>query len=153
MISRKSKYGLIAVLHLARYHGRGARLISEIAQAENLPRKFLEAILLELRNAGFLDSKKGRGGGYVLARAPEDLRVGDMIRVLDGPLAPLRCASASSPVLCTDCKDPQVCSVRALMMDTRDAISEVLDKTTVADLVARADRMSLRGAKALSFEI
>jgi Rrf2 family protein len=152
MISRKTKYGLIAVLHLARHYGRGARLIGEIAEAENLPRKFLEAILLELRNAGFLDSKKGRGGGYVLARPPEELRIGDMIRVLDGPLAPLRCASVTAPVLCEDCPDPHHCSVRALMMDTRDAISSVLDNTTLAQLLERSGRLD-NDQKALAFEI
>lgn len=153
MISRKSKYGLIAVLHLARYYQRGPRLIVEIAEEENLPRKFLEAILLELRNSGFLDSKKGRGGGYILARAPEKICVGEMIRVLDGPLAPLRCASVSSPVLCTDCKDPHVCCIRALMMDTRDAIASVLDNTTLAQLIERAVQFGLSKPEVLSFEI
>ncbi|MBI1289751.1 Rrf2 family transcriptional regulator [bacterium] len=139
MLSRKAKYALTAMLHLARHHRRGPRLISEIAEAEALPKKFLELILLELKNAGYLDSKKGRGGGYVLAMDPEKIPVGGIVRTIDGPLAPLRCASLTAPVMCDDCPDPATCGIRLVMKDARDAISDVLDGTTLQDVLDRTD--------------
>ena len=134
MLSSKAKYGLKAMVHLARKSGQGAVLIADIAEQENIPKKFLDAILLELKNRGFLSSKKGKGGGYVLARDPEQITVGDIVRVLDGPLAPVPCVSRRSYRRCDDCRDEFTCAVRAVMGEVRDAIAGILDNTTLADM-------------------
>ena len=112
MLTKKAKYGLKAMVHLAELPTGEGVSIGDIAEANALPRKFLEAILLDLRNAGFVRSRKGRGGGYTLARSPETIRVGDVIRALDGPLAPIPCASRTSYVACDDCTDLEACTVR-----------------------------------------
>lgn len=141
MLSRKAKYALIAVLHLARHYGEGPLLIGEIAEAEGLPKKFLELILLELKNAGYLDSKKGKGGGYILARTPDAISVGAIVRTIDGPLAPFRCASQTAPLPCEECKSPETCGIRLVMKDARDAISGVLDNESLAQVIKRTDEI------------
>ena len=93
MLTKKGKYGLKAMVHLAGYPPGEPSLVTDIATANSIPKKFLDTILGELRNAGFVNSKKGKGGGYTLARSAQDIRVGHIIRVLDGPLAPIQCAS------------------------------------------------------------
>src|SRR5205809_7495432 len=95
MLSMKAKYGLRALLSLARQENQGPVLISELAEKESIPKKFLELILLDLKNHGILQSKKGKGGGYSLSRRPEAIKLGRVIRVLDGPLAPLQIGRAS----------------------------------------------------------
>ncbi len=107
----------------------------EIATANHIPKKFLDAILLELRNAGMLRSKKGPGGGYALAKTPREIRIGHIIRVLDGPLAPLSSASKSAYVACDDCEDLATCSVRITMSKVRDAMSDILDGMSLHDMV------------------
>lgn len=141
MLSRKAKYALIASIHLAEHYERGPRLIAEIAEAELLPKKFLEMILLELKNGGLLDSKKGKGGGYQLAKPPENVMVGTIVRIIDGPLAPMRCASVTAPKMCDDCKDPQTCGIRSIMKDARDAIAGVLDRVSLAEVIRRRESM------------
>jgi len=133
MLSNKAKYGLKAMLHLA-CAGEKVVLGHEIAEGQNLPKKFLDAILLELKNTGYLHSKKGKGGGYTLAKTPSMILVGDIVRVLDGPLAPLPCASRRAYRPCVDCTDVQTCAIRHLMVEVRDAIAGVMDSTTLADL-------------------
>jgi Rrf2 family protein len=96
MLTNKGKYGLKALIHLAGLNPGQLALVSDIAAANEIPKKFLDAILGELRNAGFVHSKKGKGGGYTLARPAKEIRVGHVIRVLDGPLAPVPCASRTS---------------------------------------------------------
>jgi len=105
MLAQKSKYALRALLVLAKEYGQGPVLISDIAHREALPQKFLELILLELRNHGILGSKKGKGGGYFLARRPELVHLGEVLRVLEGPLAPLPCVSKTAYVRCAECRD------------------------------------------------
>jgi len=100
---------------------------------------FLDAILGDLRNAGFVFSKKGPGGGYMLARAPTDITVGHVIRTIDGPLAPIACASQTAYQPCRDCKSVKACTVRLMMSKVRDAMSEVLDRLTIADMAAMGD--------------
>jgi Rrf2 family protein len=138
MLSSKAKYGLKAMVHLARREGEGAVVIQEIADAETIPKKFLDAILLELKNDGFLSSKKGKGGGYVLARPAASIMVGDIVRVLDGPLAPVPCVSRLSYRRCNDCRDEAACAVRAVMGEVRDAIAAILDNCTLADMASEA---------------
>lgn len=147
MLSRKAKYALIAIQHLAQYYDRGPRLIGEIAEAEKLPKKFLELILLELKNAGMLDSKKGKGGGYVLAKSPDDISVAEVIRTIDGPLAPMRCASVTAPMPCEECLDPETCGIRSAMREARDAIAEVLERVTVGEVCRRQEEMQRRRDK------
>jgi Rrf2 family protein len=144
MLTKKGKYGLKAAVHLAGLPPGQSALIAHIAETNNIPKKFLDAILAELRNAGFLRSKKGKGGGYMLARPSDSIMVGDIIRVLDGPLAPFPCASRTAYVACDDC-DIEQCSVRLIMSKVREATAGVLDRQTLADMRAQ----SLERAKSL----
>ena len=114
--------------------------MTDIATTNAIPKKFLDTILGELRNAGLVNSKKGKGGGYTLARSAQDIRVGHIIRILDGPLAPIQCASKTSYRRCEDCKDETCCGVRLIMLEARDAIAAVLDNRTLADMRAFATR-------------
>jgi len=134
MLTKKGKYGLKAMLHLAERAPGEPSLVSEIANSNNIPKKFLDTILGELRNAGFVNSKKGKGGGYTLARPAQDIRIGHVIRVLDGPLAPIQCASRTAYRRCDDCADEKRCGVRLIMLEAREAISAVLDNRTIADM-------------------
>ena len=137
MLTNKAKYGLKALLHLAELPPAGTAFVADIAAANNIPKKFLDAILVELRNAGFVRSKKGPNGGYSLARPATQIVVGDAIRVLDGALAPIACASRHFWRPCEDCGDDETCRVRLIMLDVRNAISGILDNTTLAALAAR----------------
>lgn len=134
MLTKKGKYGLKAVVHLARLTPGTSALVADIAESNNIPKKFLDAILGELRNAGFLHSKKGKGGGYMLARPPETIIVGDIVRVLDGPLAPLPCASKTAYRPCEDCPNEDVCAVRLMMLEVRESIARVLDRRNLAEM-------------------
>ncbi|MBV8566247.1 MAG: Rrf2 family transcriptional regulator [Methylobacteriaceae bacterium] len=139
MLTNKGKYGLKAMVHLAGLEPGRPALVSDIALQNGLPKKFLDTILGELRNAGFVQSKKGRGGGYVLARPAHQIRVGHVIRALDGPLAPFPCASRTSYRRCNDCADEERCAVRLMMLEVRSAISSVLDNRSLADMRGMAE--------------
>ena len=139
MLSSRAKYGLKAMVHLARREGEGTILIADIAQTENIPRKFLDAILLDLKVRGFLVSKKGKGGGYALGKAARTITVGDLVRALDGPLAPVQCVSLTAYRRCIDCADEAGCAVRAVMQDVRDAIAQILDNTNLAQMSVRRE--------------
>ncbi|MFD1332783.1 RrF2 family transcriptional regulator [Methylopila musalis] len=134
MLTKKAKYGLKAMVDLARLEPGRSTFVADVAERNAIPKKFLDAILGELRNAGMLSSKKGKAGGYQLAKAPEDILIGSIVRALDGPLAPINCASRSAYIPCDDCDDVETCRIRLMMLDVRDAISEVLDKRTLAEL-------------------
>lgn len=134
MLTNKGKYGLKAMTHLAGMPMGQPALVADIAAVNSIPKKFLDAILGELRTAGFVHSKKGRGGGYVLARAPETIRVGDIVRALDGMLAPIGCASRAFYRRCDDCAPDRPCSVQIVMAQARDAIASVLDARTLAEM-------------------
>jgi Rrf2 family protein len=152
MLSRRAKYALKGLMVLTREYGQGPTLISDIAQREEIPRKFLEAILRELNNAGILQSKKGKGGGYALRRPPWQISIGHVIRVLDGPLAPLPCASKSGYVRCRECGDERTCAIRMVMKQVRDATAQILDSTTLADMHKRAGSAQI-GKEAINFSI
>jgi Rrf2 family protein len=134
VLSRKSKYGLKALLMLAQTKGRGPVLVSELAERDAIPKKFLEAILLDLKRHGLVQSKKGRGGGYFLRRGPTEITFGDVIRVLEGPLALVPCVSHTAYMKCTECVDERTCGVRLAMQGVRDATARILDHTTLADI-------------------
>ncbi len=133
MISKKTKYGLKALSHIARQEGKMVS-IARIAQSENIPHKFLESILLQLRKSGFLGSKKGQGGGYYLLKDPSDIRMVDIMRVLEGPIAPVACVSLYYYEKCDDCPEESTCSINRFMIRVRDANLGVFRNTTLADL-------------------
>ena len=142
MLTKKGKYGLKALSALSRQPDGHLMGVAELAEANAIPKKFLDAILAELRNAGFVRSKKGKLGGYALARPAGEIMIGHVVRVLDGPLAPIPCASRTRYVPCDDC-NVEACQVRHLMLDVRNAIAEVLDKTSLSQLA------TMSGAEAL----
>lgn len=133
MLTKKGKYGLKALSALAELAPDQLAFVGGIAEANNIPKKFLDAILGELRNAGFVQSRKGKAGGYRLARPAEEIMIGHIVRVLDGPLAPIPCASKTRYQPCADC-DVATCNIRHLMLDVRNAIADILDNTTLAQL-------------------
>ena len=131
MLTNKGKYGLKALVHLAGLPSGQTAQSVEIATANNIPKKFLDAILGELRVAGIVRTKKGKGGGYRLAREPAKISIGAAVRVLDGPLAPIGCASRKSYRPCADCQSIEACAVRLLMLEVRDVSAQVLDNTSL----------------------
>jgi Rrf2 family protein len=139
MLTAKGKYSLKALGYLARLPPGVTTQASDIAGANNIPKKFLDAILGELRHAGIVHSRKGPGGGYRLAREPSAIKIGHVIRTIDGPLAPIACASRTAYRPCRDCRDVKGCSVRLLMTKVRDSMSEVLDRVSVADMIAMGE--------------
>ena len=139
MLTNKGKYGLKAMVHLAGLPQGQPALAADIAETNSIPKKFLDAILGELRTAGFVHSKKGRGGGYVLARPPSEIMVGSIIRALDGPLAPIGCASVTFFRRCEDCAPDRPCAVRLVMSEVREAIAAVLDSRTLAQMRREAE--------------
>jgi Rrf2 family protein len=142
MLSMKAKYGLRAAMALAREYGRGPVLIAAMAKQEQIPQKFLEMILLELKKKGLLQSKKGKGGGYLLNRSPGAISLGEVVRILDGPIALLPCVSHMAYRRCDECIDEMSCSIRTVMKEVRDRTAEILDGTTLEDLVLRSDQMT-----------
>jgi Rrf2 family protein len=138
MLSNKAKYGLKAMMHLA--GAQGVSLAADIAAENRIPRKFLDAILLELTKAGILSSKKGKGGGYMLARPADAVTAGQIIRILDGPLAPIACASRTAYRPCLDCPDVDACAIREVMLDVRDAMALILDRTSIAMMRTRGKK-------------
>ena len=138
MISKKTKYGLHALINLSQNYNKGTILIADLARQENIPKKFLELILLELKNQGILESKKGKGGGYQLARHPREIKLGQVIRILDGPLAPVSCVSQTAYKRCRECKDEAGCGIRIIMKDVRDAMANILDETSLEDVVSKS---------------
>jgi Rrf2 family protein len=138
-ISKRTQYGLKAMLALGRRYGEGPVLISTLAKEESIPIKFLELILLDLKGHGLLESKKGKGGGYCLSRPPSTVTMGSLIRIMEGPLAALPCASETAFRPCDDCTDMESCGTRIIMRQVRDATADILDRTTMADLLRRVD--------------
>lgn len=128
----KAKYALRALCALAQGHPQRLQA-RRIAVETRVPEKFLEAILVDLRKAGFVASTRGTVGGHALARPATDIMIGDVIRAIDGPLAPIRCASVTAYQPCAECPDPERCALRYLMADVRDAMSGVLDRRSLAE--------------------
>ncbi len=135
-LSTKGEYASRAMLELSRKYGDGPLHSREISEAQEIPQRFLEQILLLLKRAGYLKSRKGQKGGYVLAKPPGAINVAEVIRVMDGPLAPIDCVSVMAHVACPM---EGTCGLRWLWKDVRDAVAEILEKTTFADLVKKND--------------
>jgi Rrf2 family protein len=137
-VSKRGQYGMRALCHLAETHGSGVVQIREIARKEVIPAKFLEGILLELKHAGIVRSRRGIDGGYELAREPREVMLGQVMRVLDGPLAPLGSAAELKELMATD---PRQAGFYSVLMDVRDAAATILDKTSLADVVSRNSKL------------
>lgn len=135
-LSQKCKYALRALYALTDEYGKGPVLIATLSKRDQIPKKFLEVILWELKQRGVVESKKGKGGGYQLAMPPGKVTIGNVVRYIDGPLAPLPCASETAYRKCDECIDEQKCGTRMVMRQVRDAISSILDNTTLADVCA-----------------
>ncbi|GAB3778618.1 Rrf2 family transcriptional regulator [Spirosoma horti] len=131
MISKKAKYAFKALKVLTEEYGRGPILIAHISAKENIPQKFLEAILLDLRNHGLLQSQKGKGGGYMLRLDPQQVNLAQVLRIIDGPIAPTPCVSKHFYVRCDDCSDEETCVIRPLMVQVRDANLAVYEQVTL----------------------
>jgi Rrf2 family protein len=145
MLSKRAKYAIKALLALAEHGSDEPMRIADLARKEHIPPKFLELILLVLKNHGILQSRKGKGGGYLLGRDPKDIYLGQIVRMFDGPLAPVPCASETAYVPCADCPNEAVCGVHLAMKAVRDATARVLDGTSLASLrgqVARASALT-----------
>jgi Rrf2 family protein len=138
-LSKKTQYSLRALYALTRAYGKGPLIIANMAAREAIPKKFLEQILLKLKERGVVDSKPGKGGGYTLARSPEKVTIGELIRLIEGPLAPLPCASETAYRKCGECEDDRFCGTRLVMRDVRNAVAAILDQTTLADVCRRVD--------------
>ncbi len=136
MISKKAKYALKALKVLAeKYALKHPILIADIAEQQAIPKKFLESILLELRNNGILHSQKGKGGGYQLRMAPESISLAKIIRIVDGPISPMLCVSLHFYGKCDDCADEETCKIRPIMEKVRDANLQVYENATLKDLM------------------
>lgn len=134
MLSKKTQYALRAVSYLAARYSMAPVQIIEIAENKNIPLKFLEIILLELKNAGILESKKGRGGGYLLKERPEKTSLAKIIRIVNGPIAMLPCVSLYFYEKCADCNE-DACAINRTFIEARDAVLKVLEKRTVKDIL------------------
>ena len=152
MLSQRCRYALKALINLARAGG-APRGVSLIAAEENIPRKFLEAIMSDLRRSGLVESTRGKSGGYKLICSPGRLTIGQIIRAVDGPIAPTRCVSASAYAKCDDCPDEMMCAIRPLMQEVREAISRAVDLKTLEALARETDGRSLARVQAGDFAI
>jgi len=141
VLSSRGKYATRALLDLSFRYGEGPVQVHDIAERQQIPVKYLEQILLSLKRFGFVQSRKGPGGGYFLAKAPEVLTLGEVVRAMDGPLAPISCVSVSGYMEC-GCPEPERCGLRVIWKQARDAVAAILDGTTFADI--RAQHQALR---------
>lgn len=149
----KTRYALKALVILAESAPGQPVLVGEIAEREAIPVKFLQAILRELRQHGILAAQRGRGGGYSLRLAPQDVTLADVIRALEGPLAPVPCLSRTAYQPCEDCKSEKECGVRLVLRDLYEATASVLEATTVSDLVRRTRQAGEGGTPVASYSI
>lgn len=154
-LSKKGEYALRAMIDLALQHDAGHERVSiiDVAARQNIPLKFLEQILLSLKRAGFLGSKRGVGGGYFLLRSPFHITLGEIVRTIDGPLAPLACASRTAYRRCADCADEHRCGVRSIMLDVRNAIANILDRITLEEACGRTRQLAAERSRSFDFSI
>ena len=135
MISQKAKYALRALVALAKAEPGAPLFISEIAEKQRIPKKFLEQILLDLKHHGIVTSRRGKAGGYLLLRPADTITFGEVLRIIDGPIAPLPCLSKRAYRRCDDCLSEGACEVRRVFARVATATREVLDNTSIADAV------------------
>jgi Rrf2 family protein len=137
MLSKKAKYAINALVYLTKHQEEGPIAISQIAEAQNIPRKFLEAILLDLRHAGILISRKGKNGGYRLNKAPEKIHMAEVMRLFDGAIALLPCVTYMFYERCDECIDEETCGIREVFTEIRNETVEKLKAATLADIIKR----------------
>ena len=147
MLSKKTKYALNALVYLAKEYEKGPVLISQIAESENIPQKFLEAILLDLKNAGILRSKKGRGGGYSLLKKPEKVNIAEVMRLFDGPIALLPCVTYKFYERCEECEDEATCGIRNVFLEVRNETVRKLKSATLASIMERENKLEQKVKK------
>ncbi|MBI3801956.1 MAG: Rrf2 family transcriptional regulator [Deltaproteobacteria bacterium] len=153
-LSKKSAYALKALACLGSPDTPPLISIQELARRENIPKKFLEQVLLALNKAGLVQSNRGKAGGYALRGAPAGITLGDIVRAVDGPLSPLPCANPLAPVKCADCASLEHCWLRILMTEVGAAVNTALDQTTLADICRRAEQSKRsRHVRAPMYEI
>ncbi len=153
-LSKRGEYALRALIDfgIAYELGRPLLKISELVKKERLPVKFLEQILTQLRGAGYIETKRGKAGGYALAKSPHEIRLGQVIRLIDGPLAPISCVSVTAYERCT-CPDEDHCGLRMLMLDVRNAIARILDRYVLGDVVEITLRKMRRDGVTIPFMV
>lgn len=144
MISKKTKYAINALVYLTKRKEEGPILISEIADSEKIPRKFLEAILLDLKKAGILSSKKGKGGGYYLLKDSDEVNMADIMRLFDGPIALLPCVAYKYYERCEECKDEETCGIRSVFFEVRNKTVEMLKDATLKEIVGREEEIQIK---------
>ncbi len=148
MLSKKAKYALNALVYLARKHNKGETdpiQIANIAADERIPQKFLEAILLELRKAGILSSKKGKGGGYYLHQHPDDINIAEVMRLMDGPIALLPCVTYKYYERCEECKTEAYCGIRDVFLEVRNQTVGMLKEATLSSIIQRSSELKDAG--------
>ena len=147
--SKKSEYGLRAMIELTQEYGQGMVQRKMLAERQNIPLGFLEMILLSLKNAGLIGSRRGMNGGVFLIKAPKEITLGQIIRILDGPLAPIACVSQTAYQKCMDCPhaDSAICPIQGVMLDVRNAIASVLDNYSLKDFVYAQRGSQLKGKR------
>ncbi len=145
--SKKSEYGLRAMIELTAQYQQGMVQRKVLAERQKIPLGFLEIILLSLKNAGFIGSRRGVNGGVFLIRSPKDITLGQIIRILDGPLAPIACVSQTAYQKCMDCPyaETATCPIQGVMLDVRNAIASLLDHYSLADFVKTQRKPPLKG--------
>jgi Rrf2 family protein len=141
MLSKKTQYAIKALVILGKNYGKEPMQILRIAQEDKIPKKFLEQILLELRNAGLLVSKKGAGGGYSLNKDPNEIFLTQVLRITGGPIALLPCVSLNFYQRCEECIDEKTCGIRDVFTDVRNASLKILSETSIADVIARENTL------------
>ncbi|CAM3755909.1 Rrf2 family transcriptional regulator [Mucilaginibacter galii] len=142
MLSKKTKYAIKALIVLGKNKDNPPMQIAQIAELEKIPKKFLEVILLELRKAGFLYSKKGAGGGYAINKDPKEIFLVSILRITDGPIAMVPCVSLNFYHRCEECHNESTCGIRAMFLDIRDATLKILSETSIADLIDKEVNLS-----------
>lgn len=135
MLTQKTRYSMLAMVRLAKEYGKGTLMINEIAKSERIPKRFLESILLELKNNGYLGSKLGKSGGYFLIKDPKDITLLEIVRLFEGSIALLKCTSEKYYEPCEHCKDEQTCTIREPFRDIREYTYQKLSKTSLDTLV------------------
>ncbi|MFM7017088.1 MAG: RrF2 family transcriptional regulator [Bacteroidota bacterium] len=153
MLSKKAKYGLKALEYIAKQDQSRPIHTSEISLAESIPRKFLEAILLDLKHDGILKSKQGKNGGYLLLLEPEEVTIGRVVRLFDGPIALLPCVSSNYYEPCDDCENEAICGLKNIFAEVREATGSILDKLNLNDVLMREQllkRKNSRSAKKIT---
>jgi Rrf2 family protein len=141
MLSKKAQYSILALVKLAKEYENGPVLIDSIARSENIPKKFLEAILFDLKQLGILASKKGKGGGYFLIKNPDEINLADVIRHIDGAIALIPCATYKYYQPCAHCKDEATCGIRSVIKDIRDETVNLLKRIRLTDIIEREQNL------------